>query len=149
MEVQEDVFTMGHLNAYSTLESLADMGVELILNNFGSGLSSISGILNLSVHTLKMDRMFIWQLETNPKAAPVIKGLVHMAKELGLNIIAEGVETAGQLAVLEDAGCTFQQGFYYAPTLEEDTLAEILGMDLETSLPVIEREKQKMKQGRI
>lgn len=149
VEVQEDVFTMGHLNAYSTLESLADMGVELILNNFGSGLSSISGILNLSVHTLKMDRMFIWQLETNPKAAPVIKGLVHMAKELGLNIIAEGVETAGQLAVLKDAGCTFQQGFYYAPTLEEDTLAEILGMDLETSLPVIEREKQKMKQGRI
>lgn len=145
VELQEDIFSMGSLSTQTTLQELSAMGVELILNHFGSGLSSIAGILDLSVNTLKLDRMFIWQLETNPKAAAVIGGLIRIARELGLNIIAEGVETERQLEVLNSSGCTFQQGFYYSPTLEEDVLAKILGNDLTSSCQIIEQEKLKMK----
>ncbi len=145
VELQEDIFSMGSLTTQTTLQELSSMGVELILNHFGSGLSSIAGILDLSVNTLKLDRMFIWQLETNPKAAAVISGLIRIARELGLNIIAEGVETQNQLDVLNGSGCTFQQGFYYSPTLEEDVLAKILGQDLNSSCQIIEQEKLKMK----
>ncbi|HIZ79580.1 MAG TPA: bifunctional diguanylate cyclase/phosphodiesterase [Candidatus Lachnoclostridium stercorigallinarum] len=145
LELPEEVFTMGNLNVSSTLQELSSMGVELILDNFGSGLSSVTGLLDLSVNTLKLDRMLLWQLETNPKAAAVINGLVKTARDLGLNVIAEGVETALQLDVLNAAGCTFQQGFYYSPAVGEDTMARILGTDLNSSLPVIEQEKLQLR----
>ena len=89
--------------------------------------------------------MLLWQLETNPKAAAVINGLVQIVRNLGLNIIAEGVETEQQLEVLASSGCTFQQGFYYSPAVGEDTMTRILGTDLKSSLPVIEQEKLRLR----
>lgn len=145
IELPEDVFTMGSLTVNTTLQNLSSMGAELILDNFGSGLSSITGLLDLSVNTLKLDRMLLWQLETNPKAAAVINGLVQIVRNLGLNIIAEGVETEQQLEVLASSGCTFQQGFYYSPAVGEDTMTRILGTDLKSSLPVIEQEKLRLR----
>lgn len=136
---------MGSLTVNTTLQNLSSMGAELILDNFGSGLSSITGLLDLSVNTLKLDRMLLWQLETNPKAAAVINGLVQIVRNLGLNIIAEGVETEQQLEVLASSGCTFQQGFYYSPAVGEDTMTRILGTDLKSSLPVIEQEKLRLR----
>ena len=145
LELPEDVFTMGNLAVNTTLQKLSAMGAELILDNFGSGLSSITGLLDLSVNTLKLDRMLLWQLETNPKAAAVIRGLVQIVHDLGLNIIAEGVETEQQLAILNAAGCTFQQGFYYSPAVGETAMTRILGADLKSSLPVIEQEKLQLR----
>lgn len=145
LELPEDVFTMGNLAVNTTLQKLSAMGTELILDNFGSGLSSITGLLDLSVNTLKLDRMLLWQLETNPKAAAVIRGLVQIVHDLGLNIIAEGVETEQQLAILNAAGCTFQQGFYYSPAVGETAMTRILGADLKSSLPVIEQEKLQLR----
>ena len=129
----------------TTLQTLSAMGVELILNHFGSGISSVTGVLDLSVNTLKLDRMLLWQLETNPKAATVIAGLVRMVRELGLNIMAEGVETSGQLKILNAAGCTFQQGFYYSPAVSEESMTRILASDRARAQQIIEQEKLQLK----
>jgi diguanylate cyclase (GGDEF)-like protein len=144
LEIQESALTMGYLNANITLQKLKGMGVELILNEFGSGYSGISTILDLPVDTLKLERLFVWQLETNKKSRYIMEGLIRMAKDLDITIIAEGVETENQVTILTEAGCDFQQGFYYSPTLEKDALLQILGTALDDSIPVLEEAKQKM-----
>jgi diguanylate cyclase (GGDEF)-like protein len=144
LEIQESALTMGYLNANITLQKLKSMGVELILNEFGSGYSGISTILDLPVDTLKLERLFVWQLETNKKSRYIMEGLIRMAKDLDITIIAEGVETENQVSILTEAGCDFQQGFYYSPTLEKEALLQILGTSLDDSIPVLEEEKQKM-----
>ncbi|MEY8355897.1 EAL domain-containing protein [Lachnospiraceae bacterium 54-53] len=144
LEIQESALTMAYLNINVMLQQLQEMGVEIILNEFGSGYSGISNILDLPVDTLKLERLFIWQLETNPGSRHIIKGLVRMARDLDLNIIAEGLETENQVQILTGAGCNYQQGFYYSPTLEKDSLLRILGTSLTDSLPVLTEEKEKM-----
>lgn len=144
LEVQESALTMAYLNINIMLQELSDLGVELILNEFGSGYSGISTILELPVNTLKLERLFVWQLETNPKSKYIIQGLVRMARELDLNIIAEGVETENQVQILTEAGCHYQQGFYYSPTLEKDTLLTIIGSTLADSIQILTEEKDKM-----
>ena len=144
LEIQESALTMAYLNINVTLQQLQEMGVEIILNEFGSGHSGISSILELPMDTLKLERLFVWQLETNPRSRYVIEGLVRMARDLNITIIAEGVETENQVKILTEAGCNYQQGFYYSPTLEKDILLKILGTSLSESSQLLTEEKEKM-----
>nr|WP_314459104.1 bifunctional diguanylate cyclase/phosphodiesterase [uncultured Clostridium sp.] len=133
LELKESALTMGYLSFNIMLQKLADMGVELILSEFGSGCSSISASLDLPVHTVKFERLFIWQLETNEKSRHIIQGLIRIANDLHLSIIAEGVETENQVSVLKTAGCSCQQGFYYSPALKQENMIRILGKNREES----------------
>lgn len=144
LEIQESALIMAYLNINVTLQQLQEMGVEIILNEFGSGHSGISSILELPVDTLKLERLFVWQLETNKRSRSVIEGLVRMARDLHMTIIAEGVETENQVQILTEACCNYQQGFYYSPTLEKDTLLKILGTSLTDSQQLLAEEKEKM-----
>ena len=87
---------------------------------------------------------FVWQLETNPSCAAIAGGLIQIAKNLNIHIIAEGVETENQLNTLNGYECEYQQGFYYAPTMEKETLIKVLGCTLEESRITVEEEKKKM-----
>ncbi|MCC8024026.1 MAG: bifunctional diguanylate cyclase/phosphodiesterase [Clostridium sp.] len=144
LEINDSALTSVNLNVNITMQELADMGVELVMNNFGSGCAPVTSILDLPIHTVKLERMFVWQLETNPPSASIAGGLIQMARELGIHIIAEGVETENQLRVLNRYECEFQQGFYYAPTMELNVLMKVLGTKLEESRTLVETEKQKM-----
>lgn len=144
LEIRESVLTTAYLNINIVMQVLSDMGVELILNDFGSGYSGISSILELPVNVLKLERMFVWQLETNPRAGVVIDGLIHIAKNLGLKLIAEGVETENQIQKLASFGCEYEQGFYYAPTVEKSLLMQIFGSETADISDLITMEKAKM-----
>ncbi len=144
LEIRESVLTTAYLNINIVMQVLSDMGVELILNDFGSGYSGISSILELPVNVLKLERMFVWQLETNPRAGVVIDGLIHIAKNLGLKLIAEGVETENQIQKLASFGCEYEQGFYYAPTVEKSLLMQIFGSETADISDLITMEKEKM-----
>ena len=144
IEIRESALTTAYLNINIMLQELSDMGVELVLNEFGSGYSGVATILELPVNTLKLERLFVWQLETNPKSRCVIEGLIHIAKDLDLNIIAEGVETENQVNILTNAGCDYQQGFYYSPTLEQDTLLKVIDNTFADSISLLNEEKEKM-----
>ena len=74
----------------------------------------------------------------------MIEGLIHIAKDLDLNIIAEGVETENQVNILTNAGCDYQQGFYYSPTLEQDTLLKVIDNTFADSISLLNEEKEKM-----
>lgn len=119
--------------------------MELILNNFGSGYSGISKILELPVDTLKFERMFMWQLETNQKSEPIVECLIKAADKLGKRLIAEGVETQRQLDILAKFGCEYQQGYYYAPTIPKELLADVLGKSMDETRTVLDQEREKLK----
>ena len=145
LELDESALGSAYLNINIIMQELSDMGVELVLNGFGSGYTPISSILDLPVQTLKLERMFVWQLETEPRSASIFGGLIQIARDLGLHIIAEGVETENQLNALNKFGCEYQQGFYYAPTMNQDVLMKVIGTSLEESRLTIEEEKLKLK----
>lgn len=145
LELDESALGNAYLNINIIMQELSDLGVELVLNGFGSGYTPISSLLELPVQTLKLERLFVWQLETNPRASCIFGGLIHIARSLGLHIIAEGVETENQLNALNQFGCEYQQGFYYAPTMNQDTLMKVIGTTLDDSRITIEEEKLKMK----
>lgn len=143
IEITETALTTAYLNISAMMQELEKLGVELILNDFGTGYSSITSILDLPVHTLKLERSFVWQLETNSKSRYIIEGLIDIAKNLELNIIAEGVETENQVEILKK--CQYIQGFYYAPTVTEDILLQIIEATPEECMAVIAQEKEKVK----
>ncbi len=145
LELDESALGNAYLNINIIMQELSDMGVELVLNGFGSGYTPISSLLELPVQTLKLERMFVWQLETNPRSSCIFGGLIQIAQNLGLHIIAEGVETENQLNALNEFGCEYQQGFYYAPTMDQNTLMKVIGTTLDDSRITIEEEKLKMK----
>lgn len=145
VEVDEYDLSTDFVNMTFLMQGLKELGVELVLDNFGSGYSGISRLLELPVDTLKFERMFIWQLETNPQSEPVIEGLTQIGKRLGKKLIAEGVETEAQVKALTKFDCELQQGFYYASTLPEDKLAAVIGTSLRESRQLLEQEKEKQR----
>jgi EAL domain-containing protein (putative c-di-GMP-specific phosphodiesterase class I)/GGDEF domain-containing protein len=124
---------------------LSDLGVELILNNYGSGASGLSQMLKLPADILKFDRMYIWQMDNDPQSESVIEGLIHIAEKQGKRVIAEGVETEHQIELLDRFGCELRQGFYYAPTIPEALLSSILGRTMEECQDVLDQERIRLK----
>ena len=127
IEIDEYALAMDPVILEIVMQQLKELGVELILNNFGSGYSGISKILELPVDTLKFERMFMWQLESDPRSEPIVECLIRASEKLGKRLIAEGWETQRQLDILKKFGCVYQQGFYYAPTIPRSFWLRCLG----------------------
>lgn len=126
-ELSESVLVNSLNRVRVVMQELSEMGIEFVLNEFGTGYSGINNILDLPVDVVKLERMFVWQLETNPRSGCLIDGLIRIAHGLGLKLIAEGVETQNQVDRLAEYGCRYEQGFYYSATVEGSELQEILG----------------------
>lgn len=146
IEIDEYTMSMAYVTVTELMNRLKELGVELIISNFGAGYSGITQIFELPVDTVKFSRLFAWQLDATPQVRPVVEGLSRIARNMGVNLIAEGVETDSQLACFQTYGCTLQQGFYYSPTLPADVLGQVLNTSKEASQLVLIQEKDKMRQ---
>jgi EAL domain-containing protein (putative c-di-GMP-specific phosphodiesterase class I) len=93
------------------LVSLRRLGVKIALDDFGTGYSTLSWLQRLPVDQVKIDRTFICALPADAASAGVVRGVLALARELGIEVVAEGVETPDQLAALRDAGCGLLQGY--------------------------------------
>ena len=91
-----------------------EAGFKLAIDDFGVGFASLSQLRRFEVDYLKIDRSFIRELESNPNDQVLCEAIVAMAHKLGIQVIAEGVETADQQALLRAAGCDYAQGYLYA-----------------------------------
>ena len=104
-----------------TLEALRNLGVDIQIDDFGTGYSSLSQLAQLPVDALKIDRSFVAKMESDPKSAAIVRTIAHLAHSLGLNVIAEGIETASQLSWVEDLNCTSAQGYFFSrPVVAHD-----------------------------
>jgi EAL domain-containing protein (putative c-di-GMP-specific phosphodiesterase class I) len=118
LEITETVFLENPKAAEHTLRRLRALGVALHLDDFGTGYSSLNYLSALPLDTLKIDRSFVMDMEQNAKHAAIVRTIIDLARELGMNTVAEGVETRQQLRILEGLGCRAGQGNLFAPALD-------------------------------
>jgi diguanylate cyclase (GGDEF)-like protein len=113
LELTESLLLDNIDGCIAKMQSLKSIGVGFALDDFGTGYSSLSYLKRLPLDELKIDRSFIRDLATDPSDAVIVQTIIGMAKNLDLTVIAEGVETAEQLAFLDRHGCSGYQGWYF------------------------------------
>jgi EAL domain-containing protein (putative c-di-GMP-specific phosphodiesterase class I) len=133
LEITESAI-MADTKVVTELEELRAAGFGVSIDDFGTGYSSFSHLRQLPVDTLKIDRCFVQDIETDQTGAALTASIISMARALGLKVVAEGVETEGQRAILGRLECDQIQGFLFSPplpadVLERDGLAPPVGSD--------------------
>jgi diguanylate cyclase (GGDEF)-like protein/PAS domain S-box-containing protein len=118
LEITEGVVLNERALAIETMKALRKLGVGLSLDDFGTGYSSLSRLAQLPIRELKIDRSFMRDIEKDRGARAIVTTVVSAGQSLQLTVVAEGVETDGQRALLAQLGCDVVQGFLYAPALQ-------------------------------
>jgi EAL domain-containing protein (putative c-di-GMP-specific phosphodiesterase class I) len=130
LEITESVLMSAEDGLEGDLAALREMGCVLSLDDFGKGYSSLARLARLPVDVLKMDRDFVADIERDPRSAALVGSVIELGRTLGLDVVAEGVETAGQLAVLRRLGCRFLQGYLLGrPVVAAELPAVVDGFD--------------------
>ncbi len=117
LELTETMIMDNTDEAIRILRSLKKLGVRIAIDDFGTGYSSLSQLKRLPIDVLKIDQSFIRDLTEHPDNAAITSTIITMAHNLRLAVVAEGVETAAQLAFLQNQGCHEAQGYYFSPPL--------------------------------
>ncbi len=126
LEITEGVLMSGHTYIDDALNALSSLGVKLAMDDFGTGYSSLSYLRNYPFNILKIDRSFINDITEDHADQELVNATIAMAHGLGLNVIAEGVETEAQLAHLEAQGCDYAQGYLISKPVSCEKIAEML-----------------------
>lgn len=128
LEVTEGSMMTDILKTEQFLEELSGRGFEIAIDDFGTGYSSLSRLRSLPVHKLKIDKSFMARVPQDRESLEMIKAILQMASSLDLDVVAEGIETAEQLQVLAESGCSLGQGFLFAHPMPADELLAYLSM---------------------
>jgi diguanylate cyclase (GGDEF)-like protein/PAS domain S-box-containing protein len=112
VEITEDALVSDTKTAKAILSSLKNLGVRIALDDFGIGYSSLQNLLDLPLNTLKIDQSFVRSMTESDNALMIVKAIVQLAKDLHLDLVAEGIETESQALALIAIGCVAGQGFY-------------------------------------
>jgi diguanylate cyclase len=104
------------------IERMRQLGVGIAIDDFGTGYSSLAYLKRLRPNQLKIDRSFVSDTASDNDSQAIVKGVVGLANALGLNVVAEGVETPEQYAFLQESGCHTLQGYYIARPLTVQAL---------------------------
>ncbi len=125
LELTESVLLGDVPGTLEILSELKNLGVGLSIDDFGTGYSSLSYLQRLPVDVLKIDQSFIGGLNREETAGPVLRAIVALGNALGMEIVAEGLETRAQVEFLGSIGCQFGQGFYYSQAVSPDAFVHL------------------------
>ena len=126
LEITERVALTTDEATATTLAALKALGVRLAVDDFGTGYSGLSALRDAPIDTVKIDRAFIARLGSAERDTEIVRAVIALAAALGLQITAEGVETAAQASILRFLGCPHAQGFHFARPLPPAALATLL-----------------------
>lgn len=126
LEITETAFVLDIKKQMDLVRKLQDYGFIIEIDDFGSGYSSLNSLKDISVDVLKMDMKFFEKSDETDRAEKIVQSVINLANELGMPVIAEGVETEEDLKMLERAGCQIVQGFYYSKPLSIEDYEEFL-----------------------
>jgi EAL domain-containing protein (putative c-di-GMP-specific phosphodiesterase class I) len=127
LELTESLIIDDSSSTTRMLSELRDLGIQVQLDDFGTGYSSLSYLHNLPIDTLKIDRSFISRLGTSTNNTEIVQTMFALAHNLGMKVIAEGVETEEQLTSLQSMHCDYVQGFLFAKPVNNIQAEALLG----------------------
>ncbi len=134
-EITESMLMHQGESVIDTLESLSAMGIRLAIDDFGTGYSSLAYLKRFPVQDIKIDRSFIRNLTEDADDAAIVTAVAHMTHSLGLNLIAEGVETQAQLDALRALDCGTFQGYLFSRPVPSEEFAALLALDTRNTAP--------------
>lgn len=137
LEITESVLFEYPEQAIEMLNELCGWGIEISVDDFGTGYSNLSYLLRLPIANLKIDRSFVRSIDQAGGTEEIVQAIVHLARNLKLRVVAEGVETPSQIAVLKRLECDAVQGFYYSEPLSYGVVKRALYRDEETEIPAL------------
>jgi diguanylate cyclase (GGDEF)-like protein len=153
LEITESTIMADHRRAQTILGRLSKMGVRLSIDDFGTGYSSLQYLQELPVDAIKIDKSFVMSMETDPGNATIVQSTVDLGHNLGLEVVAEGVEDMHVYNKLAALGCDYAQGFFLSKPLSPDKLTIWLevfgGFPSETQVKREEREEQALEQWQL
>jgi EAL domain-containing protein (putative c-di-GMP-specific phosphodiesterase class I) len=126
LELTESIVVSDFDAVAKDLQQLLDLGVHVSIDDFGTGYSSLNYVKKFPVDRIKIDQSFVRNLSTDANDAAIVRAIVTLGKSLGLEIVAEGVETAEQLARLRAEGCDEVQGYYFGKPMPADEFIALL-----------------------
>jgi EAL domain-containing protein (putative c-di-GMP-specific phosphodiesterase class I) len=126
LEMTENILLDESARVLAVLDDLRDLGIRLALDDFGTGYSPLSYLRRLPVHIVKIDQSFVADIDSGQAGTAIVAGVTTMAHQLGLTVVAEGVETASQRDGISAIGCDAAQGRFYAPPMPSDDIVPLL-----------------------
>ena len=126
LELTEETIMTDPERAQDVLARLSELGIDLSLDDFGTGYSSLGMLKRLPVRELKIDRSFVMDLLDDAEDAAIVRSTVELSRNLGLRVVAEGVESAEAWDLLAAWGCDLAQGYHLSRPLPEDELRALL-----------------------
>jgi diguanylate cyclase (GGDEF)-like protein len=126
LEITEDTILIDPMRTTAILEQLSERGVSLAIDDFGTGYSSLSYLKRLPVNVLKIDKTFVSRMEVDENDEVIVRSTIELAHNLGLLVVAEGVETEETLVRLLELGCDTAQGYHLSPPVSGEELTEWL-----------------------
>ena len=126
LEITETTLMENPERTIKLLDQLYALGLHLAIDDFGTGYSSLSALQQFPISTLKIDKSFVRHVSENPDDATIVSTIIQMGQNLGMDVVAEGVETEDQLAFLQKLGCTFVQGLLFGDPMSSDSYLELL-----------------------
>ncbi|MBU9722385.1 MULTISPECIES: putative bifunctional diguanylate cyclase/phosphodiesterase [Bacillaceae] len=126
IEITETVFLKNETDVFGMIAELKDLGVKLSIDDFGIGYSSLTHLVDLPINEVKLDKNFIRNITVDSKKSTIVQVILELSNNLGLDVVAEGVETKGELEYLKGINCKEIQGFYFSKPLSKEEIFEFL-----------------------
>ena len=126
LEITESVIMEHARYASEMLSQLRSLDIKLSIDDFGTGYSSLSYLRRFEIDTLKIDRSFVSRMDQSEESAEIVRTIVTLAKNLGKDVVAEGIEKRAQLDALRELGCKYGQGYFFAAPLPVDKASKLV-----------------------
>jgi predicted signal transduction protein with EAL and GGDEF domain len=136
LEITEGLLLNNRPKVLAQLEQLRSLGMQIALDDFGTGYSSLSYLKKFAIDYIKIDRSFVQDIVDDPADRAIVESIIAMAQRMGIKLIAEGVETQAQAALLAAAQCDYAQGFLYARPMPQSEFLAFAHASETTALPV-------------